>query len=331
LAHLLSILVNGSDIFKGLLSVKIFVGGVFIYLIILSFFKKNENTGWIIYSLVFFATALSIILIIKYTVGYDESDNLTKDMVDIGWGRSNYLASFLAFFIPISLGLAILEKALTTRVIFIGCFLLMLLTLVVTMSKGAGLSLAIVLFIVLPLLLKTKVKIKYLVTLISIIVCAYYLTPKIMPESLITMNTQYIEYRLGTPDDTRIQLLQTSWEDFIENPLLGIGPYESKSLSSKYEIMPHNFIAQLFAELGLLGAIPFMLIIFIFLFRAYKNCSYSGNAEDYFILAGVIGTLIHGLFELTFQGAQYMSVFWVLMAAITLKYRQSRANFQFKM
>lgn len=325
LSQMVSLLINQSDFFKGMLSIKIFLNGFLIYFIILSLYETERDIDWITYNLVFFAAILSLILIFKFGWGSNSISysDLTKGMISTRLGDSNYLASFLTFFAPISLGLAVANSQLSKRVLFTICFVLMLLALIVTMSKGAALGLAIALGIVLPSVLRLNARIKYIVVLATIILCVNYLVPLVIPDAFIGRNIESIEYRIQNPDYSRSEMVKLAWEDFLAKPLFGMGPYQSFK-SSRYENMPHNFILQVLAELGIFGGIPFLLIIVIFLLRSYKlnfnaRLDKAWKNEYAFFFAGIIGTLIHGMLELTFQGAQYMTVFWIFMAVIYLK------------
>jgi len=330
-AQILSLLINQSDLFKGLLSIKITISGFFIYLIVLSWCRTERDVDWIVYNLVFLTTIMALILVYKFALGLNPSDEFVKEMIGIGLGASNYLAAFLVLFIPVSLGLVISESNRIVRALFAFCSLIMMLSLIITMSRGAALSLALALFLILPIMLKMKEKIKYLLVLVAIMLGMYYLVPKVIPEIYIQKNIQLIEYRINNPDINRINVMMLALEDFCENPFIGIGPYQSYAQTSRYENMPHNFVLQTFAELGLLGGIPFNLILIIFVIRSYRICIYPMNniewrRKNIYFFAGILGTLFHGLIEITFQGPQYTMIFWIFMTVIYLKYRSLKRN-----
>ena len=69
---------------------------------------------------------------------------------------------------------------------------------------------------------------------------------------------------------------------FRDHPLVGVGPGESSAAYALYatpeekacgchdQLVVHNAYIQAFAELGLAGAIPFMIFMFVSLYQAWR-------------------------------------------------------------
>jgi O-antigen ligase len=80
----------------------------------------------------------------------------------------------------------------------------------------------------------------------------------------------------------RMVTLEAGMRMFLRNPLLGIGPGDSSIAYALYagkdtnnchchdQLVVHNAYIQVLAELGLAGAIPFMLFIFVSLYEAWR-------------------------------------------------------------
>jgi O-antigen ligase len=79
----------------------------------------------------------------------------------------------------------------------------------------------------------------------------------------------------------RMVTLEAGGRMFLHNPLLGIGPGDSSVAYALYagkeanchchdQLVVHNAYIQVLAELGLVGAIPFMLFTFVSLYEAWK-------------------------------------------------------------
>jgi O-antigen ligase len=79
----------------------------------------------------------------------------------------------------------------------------------------------------------------------------------------------------------RMVTLEAGGRMFLHNPLLGIGPGDSSVAYALYagkeanchchdQLVVHNAYIQVLAELGLIGAIPFMLFMFGSLYEAWK-------------------------------------------------------------
>lgn len=79
----------------------------------------------------------------------------------------------------------------------------------------------------------------------------------------------------------RMVTLEAGGRMFLHNPLLGIGPGDSSVAYALYagmeanchchdQLVVHNAYIQVLAELGLIGAIPFMLFMFVSLYESWK-------------------------------------------------------------
>lgn len=317
-AHFVSISINQSSLIKGILSLYTFSFLFLIYLLAINIYKNEMKPYSIIFILIIFSSILSCQLIYKFIFNFDMS-KINKDMIELSWGGSNYLAAFIVPFIPISFGFAIDARVLLQRLIWVLCCLFMLVSLILTMSKGAALSLIIVLMLIIPIFLSFKMKLVYFITMVTSIIFLIYFIPVVVPREFLELNKSLIEYRISNPDNVRSEIIKYAWEDFLDNPLVGIGPFKTQAYPERYQVMPHNFVLQVMAELGLLGSIPFFLIIIVFVFRSYENAKLSGTASNYGVFAGLIVTLLHGMTELTFQGIQYMVIYGLFMAAVSLE------------
>jgi O-antigen ligase len=100
----------------------------------------------------------------------------------------------------------------------------------------------------------------------------------------------------------RMVTLEAGMRMFLRNPLLGIGPGDSSIAYALYagkdtnnchchdQLVVHNAYIQVLAELGLAGAIPFMLFIFVSLYEAWRL--EAGAIGDY---AKALGLAMWGL------------------------------------
>lgn len=110
---------------------------------------------------------------------------------------------------------------------------------------------------------------------------------------------------------TRKAMTRKAWALFLEHPLLGIGPggftevqaqftlpqrLKGKSLAKMNTLSAHNAYAQLLAEQGLFGAIPFALILLFIFYRGWKasnGASTKNNIIPQVCLACAVATCIH--------------------------------------
>ena len=263
IAQVISMVLNGDYLF-GIFSLKVSVGGFMVYILGCSSFQDGKNENDLISLLLLFALVLSIVIVLEF--GFRQA--LNKSFVDLGWAQNNALASLIAPFIPIFIGKAVKsKKGLFSRLLLTCCCLLMIGAILITVSRGAELSLVAV-FLILPLLLNGGIaKIKY-ITILAVSTVLISLSVVILMPQLLEVNQEAIEYRMHNADVDRIVLMKNAWEDFKENPVLGIGPFHTSNEPSRYVIAPHNYLLQYMAETGIAGTIPFMAMLLIILYRS---------------------------------------------------------------
>lgn len=320
-ANLISLMVNQSDIFRAMSSIKIFMIGFLAYFIIISACKSVEETDWIFNIVSIFGAIIASLLITKFI---NQDTTFTKGLVELAFGGSNYVAAFLAFILPISLGSAISSRSLNRRMYLGICTILIFIGLVIAMSRGAYLSLIVGLVVLLPTLIRGRNKVRNSLLVAFYILILVVVVVVLLPDIFIEKNVELIQYRLRNPDYSRIVMLENAWNVFKTSPVFGIGPFQTSLSFLGLGGTPHNFVLQLLAESGILGAIPFLMMILVFLKRAFRNIKHEQRPEriiqDAFILMAIVVTLLHGLIEITFQGPEYMNIFWVVMAGITVRH-----------
>jgi len=194
--------------------------------------------------------------------------------------------------------------------------------LLITMSKGAILSLIVGTVCATPVLYKAGVKGRHLLALLAIIAVFLF----VVPTDLIAANYDMVVYRTENPDFNRLDLWRVAWKEFLHNPILGVGPYCIYIYNRQYaidDLYTHNFILNALADLGLVGAIPFIMLLATMVRRSYKSCqgAFSDPELRWIVIGlfiGLISTLIHGLVEPTFPGREYSVIFWVCASFILL-------------
>ncbi len=120
-------------------------------------------------------------------------------------------------------------------------------------------------------------------------------------------------------DVNRVSLWGESMDAFKTHPLFGIGWRNIMEYTSSYQVTHNSFINTL-AELGLIGYIPFFLLIFLTMVhirRAMNIPELAGNRE-HFYLSGLFSALVGYLTSVYFLTRQYNHVLYILLAmAIT--------------
>jgi O-antigen ligase len=335
-AQVVSLWFSQFDILKAILAIKVFLFGSLTYFISLAVLKTPRHVKRAVYGLVFFATTVSVVLLFYYFTewGKEFTENAmgNKVLVSMGMAANNFLAAMIVFILPLSVGLVLSERG-TRRFVFSATTGVTILGLALTMSRGALVSLLFGILITSPLLIRAGIRIKHIAIVGAILVCFTYAVPKQVVESFAKLGEQYDISRVRSLPSTfssRWDMIQVGWEAFLDHPIVGIGPAASYDYNwmvlRKVGLGSHNFVVGQFAELGLLGGIPFMILVVLLVRRCYRLYAVSLNDEkDKYLglalLAGIIITLVCGQFGDAFLVQAYVAVFWVFMAVVRAQSR----------
>ena len=239
-------------------------------------------------------------------------------LVDLPWGRSNYLAGFLILALPLALGFVIRAHGLARRLAWGAALALCALGLALSASKGALLALALSA----PLAFAAAGRAARRVALLGIAVLAAIV--------LTFVNgplRQVLDFRLGAAAldfsmNERLALYQLAWESFLSHPLLGLG-LNNFSVASHalrgVDTVPHNLELGVLAELGAPGLVWVLVWIGAIAIAARRACAAARTPGDRVFAAGVVaawlGCLLHNQVESTIYGAQFKIVLMILAAA----------------
>ena len=314
-ANLLSFFLSTADVFRSMLAIKVFLFGLLAYILVRSTVQSRASLEAGINALVIWAVAVSGMLIYQLVTQWQFS--FQKDVVGISMGRSNYLAAMLLPVLPIAVCRS-LELNGSKRLLYAVLAVVIFVGLLITASRGAFVSLAVTFVITLPLSLRLGLRLWHLAVVLALIAGIVVSLPSSFLQTFWTM----IEYRLVTPDYQRIELWTTAWNAFLRHPLFGVGPNVIYLYNRQFaieDLYSHNFVLNVLADLGMVGAIPFFSLIALVFVKGYRICKASlAHSKLKMFGAGsfiaLIATLIHGFVEPTFEGQQYLVVFFVIIA-----------------
>lgn len=315
MCDLVSTLVNTRDMYRGVATTKALAVGVLVYAAV-----RKVPLGLLTPAL--FGACASVFLLQDYqSVRYGNYYGLSsmKDEIEIAMGRSNYIASILILLIPLAVGGACSHRG-KKRWVFIACAMLMCAGLLATMSRGAILSIAGATLLSLPFLRKAGMKIKHGVVALAMLGATLVL----IPTELLETNVALFVYRIENPDYTRGEILQASWDSFVENPVLGVGPGQLGDAINHHMTVPtmvgdrqyngHNLIIDCLAEMGLPAGLALLTLVGVALWRAWLAAATNATAVNVSIWIALLAAVMHNMVEASFEGPHYQVVFWAVAA-----------------
>jgi O-antigen ligase len=249
------------------------------------------------------------------------------DRLGVGLYESNYLATILVLLVPIAFALSSQERLPMRRVFWAGCGLLLVLMVFLASSRGAfvGLLAAGMVFVYRRRGLGGAVAVM-LVLLGSVLL----LPTDLGTRAVATLFQDSGELPPGLEQSNRahVALFWAALRMIGDNPLIGVGPLNFKSLSTLYTGLDqgniaHNSFLEVAAEFGLPALGVFVLLLAATLGTLGRATRLTGGSPEAQELAawgegvrsGLIGFLVAGCFI----SAQYEKVLWLtLFLAIVL-------------
>ena len=144
--------------------------------------------------------------------------------------------------------------------------------------------------------------------------------------------------RLGEVDDftsvSRLALWGTAGSMFLQDPVLGVGYGNYRSLYNDYlpgvtpnQLDSHNLYFQFLAETGIIGFVAFFTMVILFARGALKLAKSTDSGRRILGIAvggALAATLIHGLVDYLFNvSPQFGALFWLVLALGLVAFEES--------
>lgn len=231
----------------------------------------------------------------------------------------NFLAMFIAPMIFLSLPVLKIVKKNSQKILILLSYLLPLLALYFTASRAGMIALIFSSFIAIFLFKGEKILNK----------CKPYFIAGTVP-FFVLLNISYLffsilNYKTSRGGDViRIEIYKYSVQLIKSHPLFGIGlgkfqeqigNLSSPDLSFQqfglpYALHPHNLMMAVWLNLGVVGLIAFVWLLFRILRNAFDSDSYFRVP----VIAALMTMLIHGLFDTTYFKNDLSVIFWLIFA-----------------
>jgi len=287
--------------------------------------NKNLNYGFLAFSSL--GAILGIITYVKLPPNITEAILLRK--IDIGWIRSNALASLLLITLPYSLIIMISERhSLITKIIMSIVSAVTMMTIIITGSRSAILAIIMefAFFLYYFLYIKRRKFKLNLITLFIFFVVIFILYIKFPVWEIIGWRFSS-ENIISRDLNTRIMIQEASYKLFTKHPLIGNGIASTGGIEyirSGEVFQAHNYLLQTLAENGILGLISFLMFILYLTYILYQDLTknkYNPNIYQYTFatLVMLIALLVQGLFENTF-GTRWFDYLFYLAISIYISH-----------
>lgn len=275
------------------------------YLLFLQSIKGNQ-LEYLINLFFVLGILVSAEVLYHYTSSGDIAGALLADRVHLGWGLSNYVATYLLIFIPSSIYFIKMKPLKFLTAIIIAFEIMMLLF---TLSRGGVLAFIFMTpFFMIYIYHGQRSKLRVSLYLIMI---GIFLTV------VFFLRTDFFQPLLNRFKDLnfaegngRVDLWIQAYHKFKENPLLGAGLL-ARFENNRFHFY-HNTIMHTLASFGLLGLLSliwqFIEVVIMFVKKS--------NVQKTIIFLALFAANVHGMVDNVYYQLQFMAIFFVMIAVV---------------
>ena len=263
-------------------------------------------------------------------------------------GNSMFAGAYLATLLPLAFGVALVVTDKRLRIALAASFALMLPALVFTQSRAAWIGFIVAAVFTLLLALNAKQRVREnllnvrwvaLTLLIAFLLtgAVWLLHARLSPDRQVT--TTRVESLGHLGNDTSVQdrkvIMIGALRMFLARPVQGWGIGVSRYVLPQYkpaggnrgyvQAAPHSIPLQVAAEMGLLGLLPYLLLLLLLFVHAYKTAQRSDALA--WLGVGFFGAFfanfITNLFSI--DNAATLSLFWICLGLLAALSAEERA------
>ena len=188
------------------------------------------------------------------------------------------------------------------KIFFYATIILSFITIIFSGERAAFILCFIYFFFIIYFFFNKLNKLKIL--LLFSLVLVFFFIPFLFSDISYRLQHNFILYATSTDLDKNqyLSLFLTSWNMFLDKPLLGVGPnnFRLSCLEDIYNISqfscsthPHSITFQLLAEIGIFGFLMVFFILAIYSIKAFKlTLKREFNYEDFGIFSMIISFII---------------------------------------
>jgi O-antigen ligase len=278
------------------------------YLLTYFFFRSSlqgDNLKFLIKLFAITGIMISVQVLIFYLRVEDLDLALASKNLDLGWGISNFVATYLIVFIS-ALFYFIKKYKLHIFWVLVAAFEIIMLFL--TLSRGGVLAFFFTfIFLIIYLFHGYEHKVRMAINIIVALGLIGLIVYLRFEYFMIVWDRLFADF---FADNGRFDLWIEAFEKFKAYPLLGAGLFAR--VTDDYFGFYHNTIIHTAATLGILGVVSlgwqFIQILRIFLKKL--------NVEKAILLIALIGANIHGMVDNVYYMPQFMIIFFIIIASV---------------
>jgi len=241
-----------------------------------------------------------------------------RKVVDLPWGRTNYLAGLLILAIPLLLGLLGDAATWRGRLACVAGLAIASSGLAVSASKGAMLALAVALAVTFGVAPRQARAPRAIVFALFAAVAALFAAGPLRQVMEMRLQTSALDYSAGE----RMDLYALAWRQFVAHPVCGVGLNVFSVVAHRLhgvDTVPHNFELGFLAELGLPGLVMALAWAWAVGDGARRALRAAVTPRERSLALGLVAAFVafalHNQVESTLYGQQYKMLLVVYAGA----------------
>lgn len=279
-----------------------------LYALIYLFYRnsiENDRIPYLLKTMVLMGIVVSVEVMIFYLRVDDIAFALQTKAIKLGWGISNYIATYLVMFIPTTIYFA---KQAKHNIFWIALSLFEIIMLLFTASRGGILAFAVISVPLLIYLLKSK---HWKRTLLNFVLSVGAITLIVLLK-LDLFTALFFRFRnLMLDDSGRFEIYREAIAVFAEYPLFGGGLFARIDGNEVYH-MYHNTFLHTLATLGLVGLVGLLWQLWVQITVVFRQMK-----QTTFILGiSLLGAHIHGMVDNIYFMPQFMILMLILVSIV---------------
>ncbi|HOO44131.1 MAG TPA: O-antigen ligase family protein, partial [Bacillota bacterium] len=229
---------------------------------------EGDHVNYLILMMFILGLLVSAETLLYYIRVDDVLEALERKTINLGWGISNYIATYLIMFIPTTFYYA---KKLRYGALFIPIAAFEIIMLLFTVSRGGITAFAfVIILLIVFLFVKNKhwysCFIAMIFTIVAILLLVY------ADRDLFLASFERFG-RLLFDDTGRLAIYADAWAKFNSHPLFGAGIFARLDADGNFRMF-HNTILHVMATMGLVGLIGLIIQVvtmFLVILKKWRN------------------------------------------------------------
>jgi len=338
------------NIYNSIMTLPIFLVGPVLYFIVSNSMYEQKKIERLLLIVIILGTIMGAYGILQY-MGIDFTfwgGNIGRGQVFGLFGNVNYFAEYLILPLALVIGFILSKEKIFHPIFLLIALLIMSVALFLTFTRGSYLAIAISIPVILFFYYRSavtesnkkyykKIVLYFLLLLIialSVIYIPHPLNKESTPLAKLRNRVTIESLTSGYSILRRVATWKFTWMMIKDYPLLGsgVGTYGYQSLEYQAEffaqgqnrdIYPHGFAVQahneylqLWSELGIIGLLLFLWLIFNYyrnILIQFRKMKEKEKTITIGLVGGVTAVLIDALFGFPLQLAASISLFWMFL------------------